>query len=417
VNSIQPKTVALVDFHWAGHHPTNFNAFILALEELGINVLAVCPGPEEAKRTADETRRDSEVDIPCRGRTEFKKITIPHKRFARIRPARISAIDWTIRHFRGIEKQVREWTKESGSKVDAIFYACIYDFDFDWFHCAQPFLQLPWSGLYLHALSFRMPGQPNPVTGLLPRPEKIFRGALCRGVAILDEGISTQVATVTGKPVVVLPEPVDTRRTTKPEDRILSERLRRFADGRPIVGLFGHLKKSKGVETFVEAARRPAAAEICFALAGDLVWNFDGGARSDLEVALSESPNLWTHLARIPREPCLNALMESCDVIFAAYADFPHSSGIQAKAAALQKPLIVSEGYLMAERVRRFNMGEVVPQGDVEALIHAIVKVTTDPIAWHNENQPRWSDYLAENSFERLKTSFTKLIAFPSEHE
>jgi glycosyltransferase involved in cell wall biosynthesis len=402
--------VALVDWHWQGHHPAYFNYFVLALEELGIGVLALCPDPVKAAETANSFRKNSGLGSSGRLRTKFRAIKVPHWRFPYVRPSRISAIDWAIRHFTGIEKKIEEWKRESGIKTDAVFYACMYDWDFEWVRYAQPFLHLPWQGLYLHAMSFRMPGRPHPRLGRLMFPEKMFGGKRCRGVAILDEGISQQVSKAIGKHVVVLPELTDSAFATNEREAMLAERLKQFAAGRPIIGLFGYLQKSKGILTFLEAARMPAASNICFALGGEMLWPLDRAESNKIQLTLGEYPNIWNHLARIPSESSLNSLMAGCDILFAAYHDFPHSSNIQIKAATLGKPLIVSDGYLMAERVRRYNAGEVIRQGDAQALLDAIFKITKDPAAWVANNQPQWSEYCRENSFERFKSGLAELL-------
>jgi hypothetical protein len=403
--------IALVEWTWKGHHPIYFNQFILALEELGYDVLAVCPDPKVAEAAADATRQISNATISNRGRSQFVKFQNPALGFNRLRAARINAIELNIRRHISVEHQVRKWTKKSGRKVDAIFYACMYDWDFECTHLAQPFLRIPWTGLYLHAMSYRMPGRPHPLTGRVPCPKKMFSGRLCKGIAILDEGIAERVSISIGKPVVVFPDLSDERLATSVRERVLGERLKRFADGRPIVGLFGHLHGSKGILTFLETAQMPAASEICFALGGEMAWNNDEGANSQIQVALAECPNLWSHLARIPDGPCLNGVMTACDVIFAAYWDFPHSSNIMTKAAVLKKVLIVSDGYLMAERLRRFNLGEIIPQANAGALLDAILKITQDPEGWVANNKPQWESYCHEHSFERLKVGLRGLLA------
>lgn len=405
------KCIALVEWNWVGHHPTYYNNFILAMEEIGVEILALCPNPREAEELANKTRHEADENIPHRGRTQFKKIDIPARRFNHFRPRRVGAIDWTIRHFGGIEDQVREWTRESGRKVDAIVYACIYDRDFEWVQLARPFLRTPWMGLYLHAVPYCIPGRFIPHGNRRPSPEKMFSGRLCKSIGTLDEGIVGRFSNAIGKPVVALPDLADERAAMNAEDRVLGEQLKQFAGGRPIVGLFGHLQKSKGLLTFMEAARSPGASGICFALGGEMLWPPDKGEVGQIQLALAQCPNLWTHLERIPTEPCLGHLMEVCDVLSAAYIDFPHSSGIQAKAAALGKPLIVSDGYLMAERTRRFRLGEIVPQGNARALLEAILKITNDPAAWIEGNNPLWADYGREHSFDRLKASLKELLA------
>ena len=412
-SNFQP-CVAVVDWNWAGHHPMQFSHFVLALEELGAKVLAICPEPEEARKNIDELRERRGLGKPSSGRTVYRGIVMPAARLRKLLRWQLGAIDVTIRQFRTIEGIAKKWQAESGKRVDLIFYACIYDWDFQWFRYAQPFLSLPWSGLYIHALSFRLPGQVNPKTGRLPQPEKIFRGSLCKGLAIFDETIAPQVSTATGKPVVVFPDLTDERLPAHADGQGLglANRLKRFADGRPIVGLFGYLQPSKGLLPLLLASQHPSLSNVCFAFGGEIHWPlFTVEERRTICEVLSNSSNTWNHLMRIPGEEQLNSVLAACDILYAAYLDFPHSSGIVAKAAAFEKPLIVSEGYLMAERVNLFRMGEVVPQGNADAVGNAISKLTQDPSAWVAENQPRWSDYIREHSFERLKAAFCELLA------
>lgn len=406
------KCIALVEWNWIGHHPTYFTHYILALEELGVDVLAICPKPDAARQTVANLRLQRGLGSSRYGQTVYRQVVFQGRRFQGIRPARISDIDWTLRYFRSIEGLAKEWQVESGKQVDLIFYACIYDWDFDWFRFVQPFLSLPWAGQYLHALSLRLPGRVNTLTHRVPSPEKIFRGSLCKGVAILDEGMASRLAVIIGKPVVVFPDLTDERVPKGMSGRALENRLKRFADGRPIVGLFGHLQKSKGTILLALASRQPKMTEMCFAFGGEVGWSsFSPQEMETFIDVLTNGENTWYHLLRIPDGQPINSVLSACDILYAAYLDFPHSSNVMTKAALLKKPLIVSEGYLMAERVRRFRMGEVVPEGNVDALVDAILKITENPEAWVAENQPRWSDYCREHSFEHLKEAFLELLA------
>src|ERR1700743_3582525 len=95
----RPQKIALADWDWAGHHPTYFNNLVLACEELGLEVLALCPKPEEAAETAKKTRRKSvsEIHHP----TRFAQIQRPATRFGRMRPRWIPAGYWALRNFGG----------------------------------------------------------------------------------------------------------------------------------------------------------------------------------------------------------------------------------------------------------------------------------------------------------------------------
>ena len=101
--------------------------------------------------------------------------------------------------------------------------------------------------------------------------------------------------------------------------------------------------------------------------------------------------------------------MAACDVLFGSYIDFPYSSNILAKSAVLQKPVIVSDGSLMAERVRRFRLGEIIPQEDPSAAAGAMLRILQDVDAWLQRHRPAWEDYRQQHCFEALKSAFAKM--------
>ena len=101
---------------------------------------------------------------------------------------------------------------------------------------------------------------------------------------------------------------------------------------------------------------------------------------------------------------------EASEVLFAAYHDFPHSSNILTKAAIFQKPVIVSDGYLMAERVRRYRLGEVIQQKNPELCAAALRRILTDRQAWLEEHQPRWEEYRTANSREFAKRAIGQIV-------
>ncbi len=71
---------------------------------------------------------------------------------------------------------------------------------------------------------------------------------------------------------------------------------------------------------------------------------------------------------------------------------------------------MVSEGYLMAERVRKYGLGEVVPEGDVEALVAAIQKMVKPEYYENLRSQARWAEYRQAHSVERLNKVFKELV-------
>lgn len=403
------RALVLVDWYWGGHHPTYFAHFALALEQLGVRVLGLCPQPEEARRMVADLRAGAAT--PADGtNTEFEQL--PAVSRGRWLPSRIYAVKQTVKRFRSIDRYVRRWQARTGVTDCQIFYSCMYEWDFDYFKYAKPFLALPWSGLYIRPATVRNGAAVYSERRVTPQVDRISRDNRLKGLAILDEGIRAAFEQRVGRPIVVFPDFTDERLPDSGEQSQLAQRLRAFAGDRPVVGMFGHLQRSKGLTTFCAAAQNAMLAGLCFAIVGEIDWlDFTPDERHALQKCLAESPRVWTHLARVPDEPQLNALIAECAVLFASYINFPHSSNILTKAAVLHKPIVVSDRLLMAERVRRFSLGEVVPQDDPDAVCAAILSIVQDVDGWIGTHQPAWDSYRQEHSFQALKSAFAQVVS------
>jgi hypothetical protein len=396
------RTVVLVEWNWMGHHPSAFKLFIRALLDLGCTVLALCPKPEEV----DTSLQDLDAGVRSRLTLQF----IAWARAPRRCPRRFVRMAETLRSVYQVRKRIRHWEAENRKSMELVFFACIYDVQFRLFRKAEWLLPYRWSGLYLHCRSFRMPGSLIPQTGELPCPERIFRSPKLHSIAIFDEGAAVALERLSGRPVVVFPDLTDEKVDT--ELTPLAGKIRRFASGAPIVAALGNLQHTKGVTTLARLASDPANSDLCFAFIGQVEWEtFRSEDRILISNLMVRCPNAYTHFARVPNEQSFNDVIRASDVIFAAYLDFPNSSGILTKAAIFQKPIIVSEGYLMAERVRKYQMGEIVPEGDVEAAGRAIREIIKDQGAWLSRRCPKWQEYHESHCYTRLKGSFTKLLS------
>jgi glycosyltransferase involved in cell wall biosynthesis len=293
--------------------------------------------------------------------------------------------------------------------MELVFFACIYDAQFHMFRQAEWVLPYRWSGLYLHCRAFRKPGSVIPQTGKLPCPERFFRSSKLHSIAILDEGAVTALERLSSRPVVVFPDLTDEEVSKEPTP--LAAKIRRFASGAPIVASLGNLQHTKGVTTLARLALDPANSDLCFVFIGQVEWGtFKPEDRVLISSLMDRCPNAYTHFAHVPDGQFFNSAICASDVIFAAYLDFPNSSGILTKAAVFQKPIIVSDGYLMAERVRNYHMGEVVPEGDVEAAGRAIREIIKDQGDWVARHRPQWQEYHELHCYDRLKASFSNLL-------
>lgn len=402
--------VALVDWHWVGHHPTYFPRFAAGLAAAGAEVVPCCPEPGEFTAALGRLALDEAVAR----RIQPPELLRLRARFLRVLPRRLHGLARACGMFGGLGQGLRSWERRHGRRIDLVFFACIYDWDFRHFRRTEALFRFPWSGLYLHARGLRLPGSPLPYGSQVPRPEHVFRSRRLRSVALLDEGVLDRMRGITGTDHVVhFPDITDGRLPAagSPEGRP-ADALRAFARGRPIVTLAGYLQKTKGVEEFTALAQTPRMRDRVFCLAGEPALDgFAPAARARLREIWGRIPNLWTHLQRMPDDPEMNAILAASDVVFAAYRDFPNSSNLLTKAAVFRKPVLVSDGHLMAERVRRFGLGEIAPEGDLPALEEALHAMLSPGYGSRRAAAARWEEYATEHAAERLPERFAAILA------
>ena len=400
------KTIALIDWNWMGHHPTYFTHFAAAMAEAGAEVAPFCADPD------DFARRLAGIDL---GKELLLRIARAEKveapRRSNFRPARWRGIYEARKFFGGLGKQLRAWETNQGRKIYLVFFACIYDRQFEHLRCAERLFRFPWAGLYLHARSFRMPGSPVPYLGGLPCPERIFDSPSLRAAAVLDEGAAEPLGKITGgKPVLVFPDTTMESLPKEPLNEGLAGKIKNFAVGRSIVSLTGHLQWTKGMDVFTQAAGHPNMQDIFFFLGGELNWTqISENDKAKLLQSWERLPNFYAHLQHLP-ELTMNSVYSVSDVVVAAYREFPNSSNALTKAAVFQRPIVVSDGYLMAQRVRKFGLGEVIPEGDAEALVAALRRMLVPGYSDELHGRARWKEYREAHSLVRLTKVIKELL-------
>ena len=385
-----------------GHHPSYFVNFVRANLENGVHVVAVCPRPDEVEQDAGLQRYLGE----SLWTVKWHDAGVP-----RFIPARFRERIRSTRTFHRLKKILRTWERTQNQTVDLVFFACIYDHQFQDAKNGIQWLGRPWSGLYLHNRAFRKPGSKFSGSALIPCPEKIAAYPNLQSLAVLDEESVAPLKKLTGgKQVVVFPDLIDASIT--PGTHPLESKIRGFANGRKIVGCLGQLQPSKGVIPFAKVATDVAYRDFFFVIAGKCLWDMYTPDEQQLLRSIVESySNTFAYFERISDGPAFNALVKSCDLLVASYLDFTNSSNMLTKAAWFEKPVIVSDGYLMAERVRRFRLGEVIQEGDTTQLGIAIRSIAEDVDGWKQRSNTRWQDYCREHDYDRLKSAFREITS------
>ena len=292
------RTVALVDWSWIGHHPTYFALFAKTLLQLGLNVRALCPKPEEVDRSLADLPED------LRARLSLEKL--PGWASApRGTPQRWKNILRTARSLRVLDRMLRRGSQPP----DLVFFACIYDWQFYHFATFRFAFRWKWAGLYLQSFGFRSTTAPiYAVTRKWADPQRFLGRGRPAAIATLDEGISGKIeAMISPAKGVVFPDVTNTAQA-ETGDITLAGKLLRFAAGRRIILLSGMLYPQRGVDVFLQVAM--ANPQWCFALVGELpCFSDEEKGKALLDEFLRKHPCSFFHPLRVPDGPVYNGVI------------------------------------------------------------------------------------------------------------
>lgn len=224
------------------------------------------------------------------------------------------------------------------------------------------FVHIPWGGAVFH-----------PTYNLQKiGTEGYYNLAACRGMCFLEVASKENYEFVQPKKVFqTLPDITDTSLPAKTPDIII--RIKKKAAGRRVVLLAGSVDSRKNIAGFCELAAQADQNRYFFALVGrQFDYTFSDNDKKKLAMFAADArSNTFLWREHIPDERDLNALFMASDVIFAVYRNFRGSSNMLAKAAAFEKPLLVSDKYLMGELTRRYRLGLTVPEDD-PGMLHTL---------------------------------------------
>ncbi|HEY2328516.1 MAG TPA: hypothetical protein VGI63_01745 [Verrucomicrobiae bacterium] len=399
--------MAIIDPIWGGHSPTYFVMYWRALtnparaDRPSFKLIGFSPQPEQTRQLLSENgfpeARIWAMKRPARA--DFPNSMLGDARFA-------------LAHWQSLREAVNQ--AEAGEKTSISFALIIW---------LDPFLatfaagilvnfifRRPWAGLFLQPFTFRIKQSRRwrLLEIFFPRYGPVKAGK-CRAVLTLDEGIVTALAVAAKKPVLAMP---DVTNTTAPDQNCeLAGLIGRRSGGKLVCGLLGVMARRKGILTLIEAAKANPPGWLFVFAGGFSEAEFSPAELNSIrEFARSEPANCLFWFQAIPDGALFNAVVDACDVLYANYPAFPYSSGILTKAALLQKPVIVSDRFLIAERTANFNLGWRLPEDNVAALVEFLNR--TDRQAVISKKQAaRFADYKAEHSEARLNSVLDELIA------
>jgi hypothetical protein len=206
-------------------------------------------------------------------------------------------------------------------------------------------------------------------------------------------------------PVVVLPDVTD---ESAPTDNPLIDKIKSKANGKRIIGLIGGQDRRKGSFLFFDIAKQCVHRDWFFLFAGKMNYPKSDRELNELQALIGDQNkwgNCFFHFERIPDESQFNAVIETCDALFAAYRNFPFSSNLMTKASLFHKPIVVSTGHLMETRVRKYGTGISCNPEDTDDCIRAIGAALSHPNPAEN-----YDSYAREHSSVRFLARLQFLI-------
>ena len=252
--------------------------------------------------------------------------------------------------------------------------------------------RLPWGGIRF--------APPDP-----PPREGYYSLSTLGGVCFLDEATCRAYSSsISDKYFLYLPDITSAELPDEP--CFLAEEIMYRAAGRKIVFLGGTIVGKKNIAHWSELIAQADARRWFFVQVGEIHGNTfspeDTAAFERLVANPPENLLLYTHYLSDERD--FNAVIRVADVIFAVYRDFPFSSNMLSKAAYFERPILVSDGCLMGDRVHHYGIGLAVPYGDVQTMLCALEKLTKDPVPPQNFAACRgtFHEQAAGDSLERF---------------
>ncbi len=389
------KSIAIVELIQGGHHDSYVHLYSRLFLEAGCKVTAFFPEPGGIQHWVRKFCGEFS--------SEFGAAQIRRPADAMVNIRLVSPLLATMRRWEIISQTLSRHADEKGIEFDFVFFNFLDNLllPFPLSKIALAHFPWEWGGIFLQpAHLYRWKPSQKPVRRRMDLFD-VFRTPRCRLVGSLEEDIIDDLGLrISQDRLRVFPDVIDTMLPRK--ESVLARSIKERAQGRKVIAYFGKFRREKSPVSFMDLALSEGMDQFCFLLFGAIAEEkFTPGELSRIRSFITSPPaHCFVHLeAREQNEEQYNELIKLCDIVFAVYRDYPHSSNTITKAAYFRKLLVVSKGYCIAERVKKYRMGIAVDQNDTGACRAALEEIANKYDAL--VDRADFSGYFCEHSAEK----------------
>lgn len=425
MEGIHNKTILVYDIRWNGHAPTYHKLICEELLQQGWNVVSASPMPHdvaahfEGKDTMGRlVIKDDNLDAPQPAHnnagaapmapTAGKAVSLKLKILNAI--SRIKYID---NYFQVIErwKRLDSLIKTKMQGITPIVF--IPYLGEKWLHplLSAQFIEkrfnYKWTGIYI---TIELNRKSLMVNRLKPLHQfNIFKANNCLGLYILEENVLGTIKAMAHNNVWMFPDITNIETDSTYTDPVL-QAVAVKAQGKKVILLAGIVNERKNIYGFLQAAEiaRQKGLPWLFVIGGytnPYFWNNKENYERFVQLLKQNEGNVVAKTDGLADGKAFNAYVLKADVIFAAYTNFYNSSNILTKAAHFQKPVIVSTGYLMDYRQRKYRLGKSVSQSSPVQIVEAIQELLNPVPA----EKPLYEEYYNLHTPQQIKLALKNL--------
>lgn len=394
-NSKVPTNIALVDFRLTGHHSFYLASFAKAFTDLGCEVHIFTCDTAKCFDTISAAIDDLSF---CIDNIHLSKASLMTKRILGCR---------SFFRLKQLENDLNHVEETKNIEFDLVYFPYIDDlvqFDLKYPYWFQKPFKRQFSGLLM-----------EPRTRLLNRPKGILKHLTTtwleetaeeyQELHLLVEDVLPEVRNLLCKTTIHFPDFCSNPGPAPDNDPLLSK-IDQRRNNRTLTSLLGSIHPYKSIDLFLDIVEAADPTKHFFVIAGK-IWKdkLPAAQKSQLESHIkNETENLIILDQWIPSESVFDGIVARSDLLFAYYRNFKKSSNILSKAAFYGKPCIVSDKYLMGNRVNKYQLGYALSE------LHAVKLYKKGHPTHHKFDPNLLEQYNAQHSYKNVENIFRSLL-------